>query len=73
MRFGAAGPRHRGLAAAIEENAHLGGAGPVGKAWLLIDGEQPDSARWTVLLAVMFLGFAAWNLGAAARIVRKVK
>jgi hypothetical protein len=73
VRLGAAGPRHRGLAGAIEENAHLGSARAIGRAWLLIDGEQPESARWSVVLAVMFLGFAAWNFGAVARILRKVK
>jgi hypothetical protein len=44
----------------------------LGGAWLLVDGEQPESARWSLVLAVMFLGFAGWNLTAAARIVRKV-
>ena len=42
-------------------------------AWLLVDGEDPGSARWTVLLAAMFLGFAAWNVVAIARILRKVR
>lgn len=70
VRFGAAGPRHRGLAGAIE------GAGataiPAG-AWLLIDGEAPAQARWTLLLAVMFLGCAAWNAIAIGRVVRRVR
>ena len=42
-------------------------------AWLLVDGEAPESARWTTLLAAMFLGFAVWNAAAIARIVRKVR
>ena len=70
VRFGAAGPRHRGLATAIERAT--GQAVPPG-AWLLVDGEEPASARWTILLAATFLGFAAWNLASIARIVRKVK
>jgi hypothetical protein len=70
VRFGAAGPRHRGLAGAIERTT--GSTVPAG-AWLLVDGEAPESARWTVLLATMFLGFAAWNAVAIARIVRKVR
>jgi hypothetical protein len=69
VRFGGAGPRHRGLASAIERAT--GSSVPSG-AWLLVDGEDPESARWTILLAVMFLGFAAWNAVAIARIVRKV-
>ncbi len=70
VRFGGAGPRHRGLAAAIERTT--GSRVPAG-AWLLVDGEDPASARWTILLAALFLGFAAWNAVAIARIVRRVK
>jgi hypothetical protein len=69
VRFGGAGPRHRGLATAIERAT--GSTVPPG-AWLVVDGEGPESARWTILLAAMFLGFAAWNAVAIARIVRKV-
>lgn len=70
VRFQAAGPRHRGLAGAIERASNT--AVPAG-AWLVIDGEAPDKARWTILLAAMFLGCAAWNLIAITRIVRKVR
>jgi len=70
VRFGGAGPRHRGLATAIERTT---GSTVPGGAWLLVDGEDPESARWTTLLAAMFLGFAAWNAVAIARIVRKVR
>lgn len=70
VRFDAAGPRHRGLASAIERTT--GRTVPAG-AWLLVDGEDPESARWTIVLAAMFLGFAAWNAAAIARIVRKVR
>jgi len=70
VRFDAAGPRHRGLASAIAQTT--GRSVPAG-AWLLVDGEDPESARWTILLAAMFLGFAAWNAAAIARIVRKVR
>jgi len=69
VRFGGAGPRHRGLANAIERTT---GSTVSPGAWLVVDGEDPESARWTILLAVMFLGFAAWNAVAIARIVRKV-
>jgi hypothetical protein len=70
VRFDGAGPRHRGLAHAIEQASST--AVPAG-AWLVIDGEAPDKARWTILLAAMFLGCAAWNLLAITRIVRKVR
>lgn len=70
VHFGGAGPRHRGLADAIERTT--GRRIPAG-AWLLVDGEGPESARWTLLLAAMFLGFAVWNAVAIARIVRKVR
>jgi hypothetical protein len=70
VRFGGAGPRHRGLAGAVERAT--GSTVPAG-AWLVVDGEAPESARWTILLAAMFLGFAAWNVVAIARIVRQVR
>lgn len=69
VRMSAAGPRHRGLATAIEAATHE--RVPAG-AWLLVDGEDPDGARWAVVLAALFLGFALWNAVAIARIVRKV-
>jgi hypothetical protein len=70
VRFEAAGPRHRGLASAIERASST--EVPAG-AWLVIDGEAPDKARWTILLAAMFLGCAVWNLIAITRIVRRVR
>ncbi len=70
VRFGAAGPRHRGLAGAIERTTHA--EVPAG-AWLLVDGEAPEDMRWTLLLAATFLGCAAWNLLSIRRIVRRVK
>jgi hypothetical protein len=70
VRFDAAGSRHRGLRAAIEQATH---EHVPENAWLLVDGEDPDDARWSIVLAVMFLGFAGWNAASIARIVRKVK
>jgi len=70
VRFGGAGPRHRGLASAIGRTT---GSGVPPRAWLIIDGEDPESARWTLLLAILFLGFAVWNGMAIARIVRTVR
>jgi hypothetical protein len=68
-RFDAAGPRHRGLARAIEEADHE--RLPSG-AWLLVDREEPADARWVLVLASTFLGFAAWNLMAIAKMLRRV-
>jgi hypothetical protein len=70
VRFASAGPRHRGLAGAIERTT---GNGVSPRAWLVVDGEDPSRARWALLLATMFLGFAAWNAVAIARIVRKIR
>jgi hypothetical protein len=69
VRFGAAGPRHRGLASAIALATHE--RLPSG-AWLLVDGEDPAHARWVLVLAATFLGFAAWHATAIAKMLRKV-
>ncbi len=69
VRFDAAGPRHRGLASAVVDLT--GQAVPKG-AWLLVDGEAPEGARWAVALVGLFALFAVWNAMAIARIVRKV-
>jgi hypothetical protein len=70
VRFASAGPRHRGLESAIEEST---GAGVPPGAWLLVDGEAPEGARWSVVLAALFVGCAMWNLAAIARLTRKVQ
>jgi hypothetical protein len=70
VRFDRAGPRHRGLAAAVQDAK--GEAIPEG-AWLLVDGAAPSDARWAVLLVIMFLGFAVWNTVATARLLRKAE
>jgi hypothetical protein len=64
----AAGPRHRGLASAIE--ATTGEKVPAG-ARLLVDGEVPARARWAVALAAVFLAFSVWSALAIARILRR--
>lgn len=69
VRFASAGPRHRGLAAAVHDAT--GREIPEG-AWLLVDGAQPSSARWAVLLVALFAGFAVWNALATARLLRRV-
>jgi hypothetical protein len=70
VRLDAAGPRHRGLRAAIEQATHE----RIPKdAWLVVDGEDPADARWAIVLSVLFLGFVGWNVAATARILRRVK
>lgn len=68
--FASAGPRHRGLSSAIAQASST--LVPPG-SWLLVDGEAPDSARWSLLVAITFLACAAWNLVAVSRILRKVR
>jgi hypothetical protein len=70
VRLDAAGPRHRGLRSAIEEATH---EHVPADAWLVVDGEDPPDARWAIIVSIMFLGFAGWNIAVAARILRKVR
>ncbi len=70
VRFDAAGPRHRGLRGAIAERT--GSAVPE-RAWLLVNGEPPDHARWAVALVALFLSFALWNIAAILRFSRRVR
>lgn len=70
VRFETAGPRHRGLAAAVRDAT--GQEVPKG-SWLLVDGAAPEGARWAVVLVALFVGFAAWNGFATAKLLRKVK
>lgn len=62
--------RHSGLARAIEDATHAR-VGP--RAFLLIDGDEPQHERWTLFLAMAFLGLAAWNAFAFARLVRRLR
>ncbi|WP_394842881.1 hypothetical protein LZC95_38140 [Pendulispora brunnea] len=62
VRFDAVGPRHRSLRSHVP--AH---------AWLLVDGETPDRARWSCGLMVLFVGFAVWNVATLVRLTRRVR
>jgi hypothetical protein len=42
-------------------------------SWLLVQGDAPTDARWAIMLVVMFLGFAVWNIGVTAKLLRKVR
>jgi hypothetical protein len=70
VRFDAAGPKHRGLASAVRDAT---GAKVPDASWLLVEGDSPAGARGAVLLVLMFLGFAVWNLATAAKLLRKVR
>jgi len=69
VKFESAGPKHRGLAAAVQDAT---GQKVPDNAWLLVEGEAPGGSRWAVALVLMFLGFAVWNLTATAKLVRRV-
>jgi hypothetical protein len=70
VRFHATGPRHRGLSSAI---ASATAQSVPDDAWLLVDGEAPSTSRWSAALALLFFGFAVWNVGAIAKLVRRVE
>jgi len=70
VRFDSAGPKHRGLASAIQDAT---GQKVPAASWLLVEGDSPTSARWAIMLVAMFLGFAIWNLSVAAKLLRKVR
>lgn len=69
VRFETAGPKHRGLADAIQ--ATSGRAVPK-DAWLLVDSDAPSTSRWAVLLVAMFVGFAVWNAAVTAKLLKRV-
>ena len=41
-------------------------------AWLLVDGEAPQTTRWALGLCALFLGFASFNLFGIAKLTQKV-
>ena len=68
--FEKAGVRHAGLLKVAREETKS----PVPDgAWLLIDGSSPRASRWAVALAILFLGFAGWNVAGVARVLSPVK
>jgi hypothetical protein len=70
VRIDSAGPKHRGLRSAIEDAT---GRKVPANAWLLVDGEAPQDARWAFILVGLFAAFAAWNAYSIAKLVRRVK
>jgi hypothetical protein len=70
VKFESAGPKHRGLASAVRDAT---GQKVPEASWLLVEGESPAGARGAILLVLMFLGFAVWNLTTAAKLLRRVR
>jgi hypothetical protein len=70
VKFESAGPKHRGLAAAVRDAT---GQRVPEASWLLVEGDAPAGARWALMLIAMFIGFAVWNLGVTAKLLRKVR
>jgi len=68
--FNHAGVRHEGLLKTVHDQTEV--AVP-DDAWLLIDGGSPRASRWAVALAILFLGFTAWNLVSVARVLARVR
>lgn len=68
--FVTSGPHHRGLAAQLAE---LRGAPLSPHAMLLVQGEEPSSARSSILLALAAVLAAGWSVLTAARMLRKVR
>lgn len=64
--FDQAGIRHVGLQRAVRR--HTDAEVPP-DAWVLLDGTSPRASRWALALALLFLGFAGWNLIGAARLL----
>lgn len=67
--FSAAGPHHRGIAGQLSD---LRGPLPQG-AMLLVEGEEPSSARSAILLVLAAVLAAGWSLFTCVRMLRKVR
>lgn len=68
--FEKAGVRHVGLRKSVLDQTQV--TIPE-KAWVLVDGSSPRASRWAVALAVLFLGFAAWNVMGVVRVLSRVR
>ncbi len=66
-----AGLRYAGLQDDVDAVSGL--TGPRNGAWVLIDGETPGALRWATGLALVFVGFAAFNLWGLTRLLVPMK
>ncbi len=64
------GLRYGGLAAALSRS---GQKPPPPDAWLLVDGESPDSDRWAFGVIVLLLGFCAFSAWGMFRLLSPVR
>lgn len=70
VRFDGSGPKHRGLIDAVRDAT---GKDVPKDAWLLVEGDAPAGARLAVVLVLLFVGFAIWNVIVTARLLRRVE
>ena len=70
VRFRHAGLRHRGL---HEPASRALGEVVSADAWLLVNEETPQTARWAVFLAAVCLMFAAWNAFTIRKLLLRVR
>jgi hypothetical protein len=60
--------------AALDEAASDMGTAPLpGDAWLLVDGETPESTSWAVGVVVLLVGFVAFNAWGLFQLLRPVR
>jgi hypothetical protein len=68
--FKTSGVRHVGLIKTVHDQTDVT---VPDDAWLIIDGGSPRASRWAVALALLFLGFTAWNIASVARVLARVR
>jgi hypothetical protein len=68
--FADVGIRHAGLRRSVHDQTDVT---VPNDAWILIDGGSPRASRWALALALLFVGFAAWNLFGVVRLLRPVR
>ena len=68
--FKTSGVRHVGLIKTVHDQTDVT---VPDDAWLIIDGGSPRASRWAVALALLFLGFTAWNVASVARVLARVR
>lgn len=70
VRLRDAGPRHRGLVDAVGAVTHLD---VDQNAWVIVDGQRPSDARWSIVLIGVCLALVGWSARAFFRVVRPAR
>jgi hypothetical protein len=65
-----AGLRHAMLPGEVRDKAKID---VPADAWILIDSTSPRASRWALLLVVLLIGFAAWNVVGITRLVGRIR